>query len=117
MSLTPDKFFNGGNACTCCDEPMFVNDTGIVYRPRKNKDFMFCRDCATSMTMAVAQDISRLAENFPDSAFNYYFGFKAVHAAGANLRRHAGALKKLAEQMEMQAESLEHRTGKQNDSR
>jgi len=117
MSLTPDKFFNGDNACTCCNKPMFANDTGIVYRPQKKKDFMFCMDCATSMTMAVAQDISRLAENFSDNAFNYYFRFKAVsHAAGTNLRRHAGALKKLAGQMEMQAESLEYKVRGQDDA-
>jgi len=33
MSLTPDRFFNGENTCSCCNKPMYVNDVGIVFRP------------------------------------------------------------------------------------
>jgi len=103
MSLTPDRFFNGESVCTACDKPMFANDTGVVYRPQKAKDFMFCMDCATSMTMSIAQDISKLN---PDLGLSYYFKFKAPNASAINLRRHADALKDLASKMEDHADSM-----------
>ena len=103
MSLTPDRFFNGESVCTACDKPMFANDTGVVYRPQKAKDFMFCMDCATSMTMSIAQDIAKLN---PDLGLSYYFKFKNPSASSSNLRRHANALKKLALSMEDQASSM-----------
>ena len=112
MSLTPDTFFNGESACTACDKPMFANDIGVVYRPQKSKDFMFCRDCATAMTMSIAQDISKLADHSPDTAFSYYFKFKAKPDASEwSIRRHAEALKKLATKMEWQADALKMSRG------
>jgi hypothetical protein len=82
---------------------MFVNDTGVVYRPKKAKDFVFCMDCATSMTMSIAQDISKLD---PDLGLSYYFKFKTQEASVINLRRHANALKELASKMENHADSI-----------
>lgn len=112
MSLTPDRYFNGESVCTACDKPMFANDIGIVYRPQKSKDFMFCTECATAMTMSIAQDISRLANGLPDTAFSYYFRFKASpEASERTLANHAQALKKLASQMEMQADALKMSRG------
>ena len=106
MSLTPTHY-TGNSECTACEKPMLVNDVGIVYRPAKAKDFLFCVDCATAMTMAVAQDISKLADGLPDTAFSYYFKFRAAPtAASSNLHRHSEALAKLATQMEQQADNL-----------
>ena len=106
MSLTPTPFYNGENVCTCCDKPMYVNDVGVIYRPSKNRDdFMFCIDCATQMTMSIAQDISKV-DNL-DSALSYYFQFKTPDARAKNLRRHANALKELALKMEDQASGFE----------
>ena len=106
MSLTPTPFYSGDNTCTCCDKPMYANDVGIVYRPyKKQNDFLFCIECATQMTMSIAQDISKV-DNL-DSAFSYYFRFKAPNASATNLRRHANALKDLATKMESQASGLE----------
>jgi hypothetical protein len=99
MSLTPDRFFNGESVCTACDKPMFANDTGVVYRPQKAKDFMFCIECATQMTMSIAQDISKLN---PDIGLSYYFRFKSP----GSLYRHANALKELAANMETQASCI-----------
>lgn len=105
MSLTPTPFYNGDNTCTCCNKPMYANDVGVVFRPHSQKnDFMFCTDCATSMTMSIAQDISKLD---PDLGLSYYFRFKAQGASATNLRRHANALKELAANMESQASGLE----------
>ncbi len=103
MSLTPDIFFNGKSVCACCDKPMLVNDIGIVYNPNKAKDFLFCADCATAMTMSIAQDISRLE---PDLGLSYYFKFQTPEASAINLRRHANALKELASKMEDHADSM-----------
>ena len=100
MSLTPTPFYNGENVCTCCDKPMYVNDVGVIYRPSKNRDdFMFCIDCATQMTMSIAQDISKLN---PDIGLSYYFRFKSP----GSLYRHANALKELAANMETQASCI-----------
>jgi len=103
MSLTPDIFFNGESVCTSCNKPMFVNDIGIVYRPTKAKDFVFCVGCATAMTMSIAQDISKLD---PDLGLSYYFKFQTSEASAINLRRHANALKGLASKMEDHADSM-----------
>jgi hypothetical protein len=85
---------------------MYINDIGVVYRPSKNKDdFMFCIDCATHMTMAMAQDISKVGN--PDIALSYYFQFKTPDARARNLRRHANALKELSLKMEDQASAFE----------
>ena len=107
MSLTPDRFFNGENTCSCCNKPMYVNDIGIVFRPSYKiiDDFLFCVECATQMTMAIVQDLSRLN---PDIAFAYYDGFTgSKDATSLNLRRHAEALKALAERMEGHAEMVD----------
>jgi hypothetical protein len=106
MSLTPDTAFNGESTCTACDKPMFVNDVGVVYRPYKRPDFLFCSHCAVQMTMSIAQDISKLAKKNSDTGLSYYFQYKDMNASAWNLRRHATALKELAEQMDQQAESL-----------
>ena len=107
MSLTPDRFFQGESVCTCCNKPMLVNDVGIVYSPSKEGSFLFCVRCATEMSISVAQDISKLARHDPDIAFQRYLAFNmSLAAPGYNLRRHAQALKVLAEQMETQADSL-----------
>lgn len=103
MSLTPDIYFNGENTCSCCDKPMYVNDVGIVYRPHKRQDFLFCTSCAVQMTMSIAQDVSKLN---PDIGLSYYFRFKDTDAAEWNLRRHANALKELAAKMDEHAQSL-----------
>lgn len=105
MSLTPDPYFNGNSTCLCCDKPMFANDAGIVYRPYKREDFLFCVGCATQMTMSIAQDITKV-HGGPDIALSYYFKFSDLEASASNLRRHADGLKKLAEMMESQADSL-----------
>jgi len=108
MSLTPDIFFNGISKCTACEKPMLINDVGVVYNPDKAKDFLFCMDCATAMTMSTAQDISKLADGNPDIAFNYYSRFRLVPtAASSNLRRHSEALTKLAAQMAQHANDLD----------
>jgi len=104
MSLTPTPFYNGDNTCTCCDKPMYANDVGVIFRPHSQRDdFMFCTDCATSMTMSIAQDIAKLN---PDLGLSYYFKFKAPNASAINLRRHADALKDLASKMEDHADSM-----------
>ena len=98
MSLTPDRFFQGESVCACCDKPMLVNDIGIVY-----DSFLFCANCATAMTMSIAQDISKLD---PDLGLSYYFKFTTQEASAINLRRHANALKELASKMEDHADSM-----------
>lgn len=103
MSLTPDIFFNGISKCTACEKPMLINDVGVVYNPDKAKDFLFCMDCATAMTMSIAQDISKLD---PDLGLSYYFKFNSQEASATNLRRHANALKELASKMEDHADSM-----------
>jgi hypothetical protein len=103
MSLTPDPHFNGDNTCVCCDKPMYANDVGVIYRPQKREDFMFCIECATQMTMSIAQDIARIN---PDIGLSYYFKFKGLEASAANLRRHANGLKKLVTMMEDHADSM-----------
>lgn len=110
MSLTPDPHFNGNNTCLCCDKPMYANDVGVVYRPYKREDFMFCIECATQMTMSIAQDISNV-RNGPDSALSYYFRFNPEGRA-FNLRRHADGLKKLAAMMDSQADAFDFTNGK-----
>jgi hypothetical protein len=82
---------------------MYANDVGVVYRPYKREDFMFCIECATQMTMSIAQDIARTN---PDIGLSYYFKFKSPEASAANLRRHANGLKKLTTLMEQQADSM-----------
>lgn len=104
MSLTPTPFYNGENVCTCCDKPMYVNDVGIVYRPLKREDFMFCMECSTKMTMSIAQDIARIN---PEIGLSYYSAFKTPDARAKNLRRHANALKELALKMEDRASAFE----------
>ena len=64
---------------------------------------MFCTECATHMTMSIAQDITRIN---PDIGLSYYFKFKTTEASAANLRRHAEELKKLATMMEHHADSM-----------
>ena len=108
MSLTPDPYFNGDNNCTACEKPMHINDTGIIFRPSKMGDFMFCIDCATKITMSVAQDISRIANGDPDRAFKYYLNFTSTPKAKAlSLRRHSNAIKLLTKQMDDQADAFD----------
>jgi hypothetical protein len=108
MSLTPDPYFNGDNNCTACEKPMHINDTGIIFRPSKMGDFMFCIDCATKITMSVAQDISKIAYGDPDRAFKYYLNFISTPRAKAlSLRRHSNALKLLTKQMDDQADAFD----------
>lgn len=106
MSLTPDPHFNGENTCSCCNKVMYVNDTGIVFRPDSQviEDFLFCVECAVKMTMAIAQDISKIN---PDLAFAYYNRFPAPGATASNMRRHAESLRALAERMEGHAGIIE----------
>ena len=107
MSLTPDLYFNGSNACTGCEKSLEINDRAIVFRPLKMGDFMFCVPCAVKMTMSIAQDISRIADGYPDIAFESYDGFnRSPTASEFNLRRHSEALKKLAGQLNDYADAV-----------
>lgn len=69
---------------------------------------MFCIDCATKITMSVAQDISKIAYGDPDRAFKYYLNFISTPRAKAlSLRRHSNALKLLTKQMDDQADAFD----------
>jgi len=109
MSLTPEPFFRGENVCSCCDKPMYINDQGIIFHKHKGGQayFMFCMDCAVSMTMSIAQDIFKVATGNADTALSYYYKFKNPGATEANLYRHADALQGLANKMKLHAEALE----------
>jgi hypothetical protein len=107
MSLTPDMFYNGENTCLSCDKPMYANEVGITYHPPKGKHVMWCAGCASRLALVLVQDLSNLS---PEIAFSRYQEFSNPGAPAWNLRRHAEALRKLAEDMEGHADALDFTT-------
>jgi hypothetical protein len=105
MAVTPDMFYNGESVCSMCDKPMFANDHGITYDPMNPKHGykMFCPECAVKLVMSVGQDLMRLQ---PEVAFGFYREFKHPGAPGANMRRHAEALRKLCDRLDDWADAM-----------